>query len=83
MPKFIIATDQFHLNAIAVAGTDTQWIYNYQVKRVFKILGFLKVAKQVHIHTFSFPRTTYYNPRADGLAEYAKEQRRYAHSVFA
>jgi hypothetical protein len=73
MVKLIVRTDNLRINALGVAGTERDWVYNFEIRRWYKVLG-VPVSKQIHMHTFTFPRTSN-NPRRDGLNRAVAEQR--------
>jgi hypothetical protein len=73
MKKLIVATDQVRIDALFIGASDYSWVYNYQVRRIYKVLG-LSIMKQVHIHTFRFDRWSD-NAFRDGLRQAMFEQR--------
>lgn len=69
----IVPTDNYRIQAIAVRGEETIWVYNYFVKRVFRVLG-VSIRKTIHVHTFVFPRMSN-DPKRDGLKNAMAAQR--------
>jgi hypothetical protein len=73
MSKFITRTDSIQLYARVIGATSNQWVFNYEVKRGYKVFG-IKMRKQVHVHTFAFPRYSN-NAHRDGLRQEMAAQR--------
>jgi len=64
---------QQNAQAVAIAGTETQWVYNYILRQRISVLG-VKLWKTVGAHTFTFPRYSL-SPHRDGLVAAMREQR--------
>lgn len=67
-------TALYRVRAIAVAGTSTDWVYNYFVQKRVRLLGFIPFWKELSAHSFTFSRYSN-NPKADGLKEAMRIQR--------
>lgn len=67
--------DMFRFWYMAISGDETRWHYAMVVYRKYLIFGFIPYYKQIHTSPRSFPRRSYYSPRADGLVRYSQQWR--------